>query len=152
MSPMKRLFPVILLLTGLAANPGHGAEEPEVKPEEITALGEQMEQMSSAFRRLRRQAAEPAYNESSLELVAIMQQTAEAALALAPAKAAELPEEARAEFIAAYRARIGELRTGLEKLAERLRAADNPAAVKLVAELAALQRAGHREFRKRERD
>jgi len=138
----------MLLLGGLAASPGRGAEEPE----EITALGEQMEQMSSAFRRLRRQAAEPAYNESSLELVAIMQQTAEAALALAPAKAAELPEAARAEFIAAYRTRIGELRTGLEKLAERLRAADNPAAVKLVAELAALQKTGHREFRKRERD
>jgi hypothetical protein len=143
---------IAIVLCGLPAGAELRAEEPEVKQEEITELGEQMEQMGSAFRRLRRQAAEPAYNESSLELVAVMQHAAKAAWMLVPAKAAELPEAERAEFIADYRARIAGLRGALEKLAEHLRTPDNPAAVKLIAELADLQKAGHREFRKRERD
>jgi hypothetical protein len=128
------------------------AGEPEVKDEELTALGEQMEQMSSAFRRLRRQAAEPAYNESSLELVAVMRQAAEAALNLIPEKAEELPETERARFVSAYQERLGELIASLGELEAHFRAADNPAAVRLIAQLADLQKASHREFRKRNRE
>ncbi|HRI83535.1 MAG TPA: cytochrome b562 [Opitutaceae bacterium] len=148
------MFRVLLaaLACSLPVGTGLRAEEPEVKQEELTELGEQMELMSSAFRRLRRQAAEPAYNESSVELVAVIRTAATAAKTLAPGKAAELPEGERAEFFAAYRARMDEVIAKLDGLLAALRSGDNPAAVKLVAELAALQKAGHREFRKRERD
>jgi len=139
-------------MCGLLAEVDLRAEEPAVKGEELTALGEQMEQMSSAFRRLRRQAAEPAFNESSLELVASMQQAAKVARALIPVKADELPEAERARFITAYQQRMDKLIAALEELGAYFQAADNPAAVKMIAQMADLQKASHREFRKRERD
>jgi soluble cytochrome b562 len=148
---MRRLL-LAVLVCSLPAGAGLRAEEPEVKQEELTELGEQMELMSSAFRRLRRQAAEPAYNESSVELVAVIRTAATAAKALVPAKAAELPETERAPFIAAYRARMDEMIDQLNELLAALRAGENPAAVRQVDALAALQKTGHREFRKRERD
>lgn len=143
---------ILVLAFGPWAEGGLRAEEPTVKAEELTALGEQMEQMSSAFRRLRRQAAEPAFNESSLELVAAMQQAAAVAQTLMPAKAEELPEAERAKFLCAYQANMKKLNAALGELAGHFQAADNPAAVKLIAQLADLQKASHREFRKRERD
>ncbi|MEY3774844.1 MAG: hypothetical protein RLZZ129_1624 [Verrucomicrobiota bacterium] len=148
------MFRVLLaaLACSLPVGTGLRAEEPEVKQEELTELGEQMELMSSAFRRLRRQAAEPAYNESSVELVAVIRTAATAAKTLVPGKAAELPEGERAEFVAAYRARMDELIAKLDELLAALRAGENPAAVRQVAALAEFQKAGHREFRKRERD
>jgi soluble cytochrome b562 len=142
----------IVMLCSLPAGVDLRAEEPEVKEQEMTELGEQMEQMSSAFRRLRRQAAEPAYNESSLELVAAMRQAADAALNLIPEKAAELPEAERAQFVCAYQERLKELITALGELKAHFQAADNPAAVRLIARLVELQKESHREFRRPKRD
>lgn len=149
---MNNRLIILVLACGLLAEANLRAEEPEVKSEELTALGEQMEQMSSAFRRLRRQAAEPAYNESSIELVATMQQAAEAALNLIPEKAEEVPEAERARFVSAYQERLKELITALGELEAHFQAADNPAAVRLIAQLADLQKASHQEFRKRNRE
>lgn len=143
---------ILVLVCGLLAEADLRAEEPAVKGEELTALGEQMEQMSSAFRRLRRQAAEPAFNESSLELTATMQQAAKVALTLIPVKADELPEAERARFITAYQQRMEKLITALAELGAHFQASDNPAAVKAIAQIADLQKASHREFRKREHD
>lgn len=142
---------LLALCCGLPAGVELRAEAPAVKGEELTALGEQMEQMNSAFRRLRRQATEPAYNESSLELVAVMQLSAETALPLIPAKAEELPEPERARFISAYQDRLKELMAALVELEAHFQAADNPAAVRLIAQLADLQKASHQEFRKPKR-
>ena len=46
----------------------------------MTELGKWMDRMNSAFRKLRRQADNAALNPSSIELVAIMQESAAKAL------------------------------------------------------------------------
>lgn len=122
------------------------------KSEKTTELGEQMDHLGSAFRKLRRQAGEAAKNESSLELVATMRGAAEAALKLVPAKAADLPEADRAKFVAAYQEQMQRFIGTLDALAKALKAGDNAEAQKLVGELGSLQKAGHKEYKKPERD
>jgi len=124
-----------------AANPGPGGEE-------ITELGEHMDRMSGAFRQLRRQVADPAANASSLELLGVMREAAQAAEQLVPAKAADLPEEKRAEFTAAFRKQMGRLLTLLAATEAALKAGDNAVAQKRITELADFQKASHREYRK----
>lgn len=114
----------------------------------MTELGEHMDRMSSAFRKLRRQAGDPAYNPASLELLGEMREAAQAAAKLVPAKAADLPEAERAKFTAAYRKQVGKLLTQLAGIEAALKAGDNPAAQKRIGELADFQKASHREFRK----
>ena len=143
-------FRLIICIAGLACGTGAGliAAEPKPAPEEITELGEQMDRMSGAFRKLRRQAGDAAMNAASLELLGEMRQIAETAQTMVPAKAADLPESARARFIRAYRAQMGKLLAALTRTEAAFRAGDNAAAVKLVGDLADLQKASHREYRK----
>lgn len=128
-----------LLAAGAEQNPGS---------EEMTELGEHMDRLSGAFRKLRRQVGDPAQNAASLELLAEMRDAAQAAAKLVPAKAADLPEADRAKFTAAYRKQMGKLLTQLTDLEAALKAGDNPAALKQVGELADFQKASHREYRK----
>lgn len=137
----------ISVLAGLSlAAPNHE------KKGEPTALEEQMDRMSSAFRKLRRQAGEAAKNESSLELVTAMRQAASNALELIPAKAAEVPAAERTKFTAGYREQMTKFIATLDALAKALKAGDNAAALKLVGELGGLQKAGHKEYKKPDRD
>lgn len=122
------------------------------KAKEPTALEEQMDRMGAAFRKLRRQAGEAAKNESSLELVATMRQVATQALVLTPAKAAEVPEAERAKFTAGYQEQMKRFIAALDSLAQALKAGENAAALKLVGELGALQKSGHKEYKKPDRD
>lgn len=128
-----------LLTAGAEQNPGS---------EEMTELGEHMDRLSGAFRKLRRQVGDPAQNAASLELLAEMRDAAQAAAKLVPAKAADLPEADRAKFTAAYRKQMGKLLTQLTDLEAALKTGDNSAALKQVSELADFQKASHREYRK----
>ncbi len=128
-----------LLAAGAEQNPGS---------EEMTELGEHMDRLSGAFRKLRRQVGDPAQNAASLELLAEMRDAAQAAAKLVPAKVADLPEADRAKFTAAYRKQMGKLLTQLADLEAALKAGDNSAALKQLAELADFQKASHREYRK----
>lgn len=116
--------------------------------EEMTELGEHMDRMSGAFRKLRRQAGDPAHNAASIELLGEMRAAAQAAGKLIPAKAADLPESEREKFTAAYRKRMGQLLAQLADIEASLKAGDNPAAQKQIGELADFQKASHREYRK----
>jgi soluble cytochrome b562 len=143
-------FRLVICIAGLACGAGAGlfAAEPKPAPEEITELGEQMDQMSGAFRKLRRQAGDATMNAASLELLGVMRQAAEKAQTHIPAKAAELPESERAKFTKAYRAQMNKLLAALTRTEAAFKAGDNATAVKLVGELADLQKASHREYRK----
>ena len=141
---------LIFCLAGLAciAGPGLTAAEPKPVPEEITELGEQMDRMSGAFRKLRRQAGDATMNAASIELLGVMRQAAETAQTHIPAKAADLPESGRAKFTKAYQAQMDKLLAALARTEAAFKAGDNATAVKLVGELADLQKASHREYRK----
>jgi len=135
-----------LVVSGPRPAAGAGAEQGPAT-EEMTELGEHMDRLSGAFRKLRRQAGDPAHNAASLELLAEMRDAAQAAAKLVPAKAADLPEADRAKFTAAYRKQMEKLLAQVSAIEATFKAGDNPAAQKRIAELADFQKASHREYR-----
>ena len=139
----------VVVLAVLVSGPRLTAKgDPNPGGEEMTELGEHMDRLSGAFRKLRRQAGDPAYNAASLELLAEMRAAAQAAEKLIPAKAADLPASARAKFTAAYRKQMGKLLAQMADIEAALQAGDNSAAQKRIGELADFQKASHREYRK----
>jgi soluble cytochrome b562 len=143
-----RVLPALALIAMLPAWVCPAA--PDGGPDEMTELAEQMDRMSGAFRKLRRQAGDATMNAASLELVGVMREAAEAAQACNPAKAADLPEAQRAKFTGDYRTQVGKLLALLTRTEAAIKDGDNAAAVKLVGEMGDLQKAGHKEFRKPE--
>lgn len=143
------LLACVVLLAFLVSGPrlAAGAEQ-DPGAEEMTELGEHMDRMSGAFRKLRRQAGDPAHNAASLELLGEMRDAAQAAAKLTPAKAADLPEADRARFAAAFQKQMGKLLAQLKDIETAFKAGDNPAAQKRIGELADFQKASHREYRK----
>lgn len=113
-----------------------------------TQLGKEMSAMNRAFRQLKKQAGDAAQNASSLELLDKIKKASEASIDLIPEKAAGLPEADRPAFVEKYKKEMKEFVAALDKLEAAFKAGDNETATKLVAELNALQKSGHKEFRK----
>jgi soluble cytochrome b562 len=126
----------------LAQEQGGKAKAPE------TELGQTMEQLNGAWRKLRRQAADPASNASSLELVAIIKAGGEKALTLQPARVEDVPAADREKFVQDYRNGLQGFLAQVGKLEEALQAGDNPAAVELIQKIGALQKEAHKEFKR----
>ena len=112
-----RTLAVLLTLAVLVAagylalpHPAQAAEEPAAKG---PSLHDTMEQMNSAFRRLRRQIRKPDKAVSSLELIATMQAKVVTAKALAPKQITAMPKDKQAAALKSYRlqmvAVLGEL-------------------------------------------
>lgn len=133
--------------TCLTAVPALSAQETKKKADE-TELGKSMEKISGAWRKLRRQIADPASIASSLELVATIQAAAEKALTLTPARIEDVPAAEREQFVANYRKGMKEFHAQVGKLAEVLKAGDNAAAQDLIRKIGDLQKEGHREFKR----
>lgn len=140
---MKTACRLLFLLSLTFADP-FALSAADEKPE--TELTQKMDRMSAAFRKLRRQAADPAKNADSLAQVAILRETAEASAKLEPAMVATIPAERRAQFLAGYRAKMDELITAIGRLETALKANENEAAVKIIADLSALQKSGHKDY------
>jgi cytochrome c556 len=141
---MKRFLVLFALLAALVmpvAAQGHGDHDDE------TPLGEKMESMNKAFRQLRKQIADPAQNESSLELLAIVLDGAKASLAFKPAYTAEQPADAQEQFVKEYHEQMTAFVAEIEKTIATVKAGDQPAAEALVKALGDAQRKGHRQFR-----
>jgi soluble cytochrome b562 len=117
-----------------------------------TDLEMRMDRMNKAFRKLRKQVADPAQNASSLELVATMQTAATESLDLTPAKAADLPADQQAKFVDDYKAGIKGMLDEFTKLSAALTAGKNDDAAKIVAEIFDLEKKDHKEFRKPKKD
>lgn len=137
----------LAFVTCLATVPALPAQETKKKIEE-TELGRSMEKISGAWRKLRRQIADPASNASSLELVAIISAAAEKALALTPARIDDVPAADREKFAENYRKGMKGFHAQVGKLAEALKAGDNAAAQDLIKKIGDLQKEGHKEFKR----
>jgi soluble cytochrome b562 len=145
---MQKLLLALLLLSPFAtirAQPAPGA--PPAGQEE-TELDGKMNALRGAFNKLRKQVSDPAANASSLELVAKLRKAAEEAIALAPARAAEVPEADRARFIEKYQAGMKAFVAEVAKLETALKEGKNDEAAAIVAKLGAMQKEGHKEFRR----
>jgi len=139
----------LALTVCLPAAPALRAQEQETKKKaEETELGRTMEKLNGAWRKLRRQAADPASNVASLELVAIIKAGGEKALTLTPARAADVPAADREEFITDYRKDMKDFLFQIGKLEEAFKAGDNTAAPDLVKKIGDLQKEAHKEFKR----
>jgi len=146
--------PLLRAQDAAAPAPSPAAQTPvkAAKNEPKTKLETKMDKMGGAYRKLRKQVADPSQNESSLKLLATMQDAARSALDLTPAKAADIPEGQRAKFVSDYQAGIKDLQAEFGKLEAALRAGKNDDAVALVKEIGALERKEHKAFRRPEKD
>lgn len=140
---MKNRFLFAILLCALAITPRVHAQHDE------TPLGEKMDDLSDAYKKLGKQINDASKNEDSLKLVAIIHNSAEAALKFEPAKKADLPAADQAKFVENFHASMKKFIGEVDKLAALLKAGDNPAAAKQLDVLKQLQREGHKEFQKK---
>jgi hypothetical protein len=155
-----RLLSLLAVVAAFAVGPNlhaqpaeGGADAPPAKAgkkkdREDTELEKKMEKMNGAFRKLRKQVADPANNATSLDLVATMQTCAADATKLVPAKAADLPEADRAKFVSTFQEKMKAFQGELVKLVALLKDSKNEDAAKLVASLVQLQKDDHKEFRR----
>lgn len=140
----------ILLLAVLLALPAvdvRADEHNKTAPDE-TELEGKMDSMAQTWKKLKRQVADATKNAESLQLVAALKTTAEEAAKLEPAKAADMPAADRVKIVADYRVGIKKMIAELAKLETALQAGKNDEAAKLVADIGALQKAGHKEFKR----
>lgn len=145
---MKIRFSELVALTMLFAGFGLHAQEPKKLPQEETELEQKMDVMGGAWRKLKRQVGDATKNADSLQLLAAIRAAAEEAAKLTPVRVADVPASARAGFLADYQAGMKKLLAAFEKLEAALRADKNDDAAKLVAEIGAMQKAGHKEFKR----
>lgn len=141
----------ILLLAALFAFPAAVVVRADghIKPaHDETELEGKMDSMGQAWKKLKRQAADATKNAESLQLVATLRTSAEEAAKLEPAKAADVPAADREKFVADYRGGIKKMINELTKLEAALLAGKNDEAAKLIADIGALQKAGHKEFKR----
>jgi soluble cytochrome b562 len=133
---------------------GSSAQAPAGAPsdEKKTDLEVRMDHMGRAYRKLKKQVADPSKNASSLQLLATMQQAAKEALEFTPEKTADLPADQQAKFVDDFKAGIHGMQDEFTKLSDALTAGKNDDAVKIVAEIDALEKKDHKEFRKPKND
>jgi hypothetical protein len=119
--------------------------------EKKTELELRMDRMGKAFRKLRKQVADPTQNASSLQLLSTMDDAMKEALDLTPAKADDVPADQRAKFVDDYKAGIKGMQDELAKLRAALTAGKNDDATKIVAEIFEQEKKDHKEFRRPEK-
>ncbi len=136
-----------------AGPPAPGAvPSPGKDDEKKTELETRMERMGKAFRKLKKQVADPAQNASSLQLLATMQEAAKEAIDLTPAKAADIPGDQRAKFMDDFKAGIRGMQDEFAKLADALTAGRNGDAARIVDDIDALEKKDHKQFKKPKKD
>jgi len=113
-----------------------------------TELGNHMDKMGGSFRKLKKAVPDAAQNAESLKLVAAMKKEAAAAMKLEPAWKADKPAAEQAKFAADYKAEMKEFNAKLDSLEAALKAGNNAEAAKIVDELGAAQKKGHKQFKK----
>jgi soluble cytochrome b562 len=148
------LSPALSLSQVPPPTPGGSSTQaaPPADSEKKTDLEVRMDHMGRAYRKLKRQVADPTQNTSSLQLLATMQDAAKEALEFTPAKAADLPADQQAKFIDDFKAGLQGMQDEFTKLSDALTAGKNDDAVKIVAEIDALEKKDHKEFRKPKND
>jgi soluble cytochrome b562 len=109
-----------------------------------------MDRVAKAFRKLRKQVSDPTQNASSLTLLATMQAALAEAVDLTPERAADVPADQKAKFIEGYKAGIKGMQDEFTKLGDALTAGKNDDAAKIVADIFALEKKDHGDYRRPE--
>jgi hypothetical protein len=154
-STLRLLAALTVIAAGsvaFAADPAPAAPAPAKEKKEDTELTKNMDKMNAAWRKLRKQAGDATKNAESIELVATMRQYATIGSKLEPLKVSEVPEADRAKMREGFKAKMKDFLAGLDQLTEAFKAGNNEAAAKLVQELGAMQKEGHKEYKSKSID
>ena len=149
---MKKRLIIATTCLALVCSPLVGADA--AKPaapkgeEKHTELGDRMEKLNGAFRRLKRQITDATKNEASLALVGTVKKEAEASLAYKPEWTAEQPAAKQAAFVESYKVEMKKMIEMVGKLEVALKAGKNDEAAKLITTLEEQRNASHKEFKK----
>ena len=146
----RLLLSALALALCLPVAPALRAQEPESKKKKAdeTELGNTMEKMNGAWRKLKKQAGDAASNASSLELVATIKGCAEKALTFKPARAEDVPAADREKFVAEFHSDMKEFIGLVGQLEAAFKANDNAAAQEVIKKMGAAQKEGHKEFKR----
>ena len=152
---MKITLSLLALLLAIIS-PGasvalHAADQPQPSSED-SELGDAMSSMNSAFKKLRRQVADPAQNEASLALVAKLRKGCVESTQHVPIKVGRLPVAEQAAAKLAYQDKMKKLIATVDELAAALKAGKNDAAADILKEIHQQEEAGHKEFRAKKKD
>ncbi|MFN5583632.1 cytochrome b562 [Gemmatimonas sp.] len=140
---IRQLGTALVLALSLAGTAQAQQDEPK------TPLGKKMAAMNTALKAVGRQIEDPSKNASTLEQIAIIETNAKASLTLEPEKKEKIPAGEQAKFVGGYQAEMKKLIATVDKLKAAVKAGNNADAVKIVDEMKAAQRDGHREYRLR---
>jgi soluble cytochrome b562 len=135
--------------TAAPAAPAVAAAAPD--DDKKTELELRMDRVGKAFRKLRKQIADPTQNASSVELASKMTAALKEAEDLTPEKAADLPEDQRAKFVSDFKDGLKAMEDEVSKLSDALTAGRNDDAAKIVADIFAMEKKDHKEFKKPEK-
>jgi hypothetical protein len=119
---------------------------------EDSELGDAMSSMNSAFKKLKRQVADPAQNEASLSLVAKLRKGCVESTQHVPIKVGRLPAAEQAAAKLAYQDKMKKLIATVDELETALKAGKNDVAATLLKEIHEQEGAGHKEFRAKKKD
>ena len=146
----KILLPLLCLF--LTVSPAlFGAEAGKPKKEKPdTELEKSMDGLNKSWRKLRKQAADPVQNASSLELMTAIKAAVKNNLKYTPDLAREIPADKRAKYIAGYQEKMKAVGAAFDQVDAAFKAGNNPAAVELIAKISALQKEGHKEYKRPE--
>ncbi len=122
------------------------ADQPQADSED-SELGDSMDSMKGAFRKLRRQVEDPTQNETSLALVAKLRKACVASTQYLPLKIGRLPAAEQAAAKLDFQDKMKELIATVDELDAALKAGNNEAAAGIIKELTLQEEAGHQQFR-----
>ena len=150
---MKIRILLFTLVCSLITLPTVQAQEGKAKKGKApaTELGRHMAKMNDALRTLRDQITDGSMNADSIKLVAVIRENATAGLKLEPEKKMEIPAADQAKFVSGYREQLQDLVNLVGKLDAALKANNNTEAAKLLDDLGAAQKAGHKEYKKKKK-
>jgi cytochrome c556 len=114
-----------------------------------TELGEHMEKVGGAFRRLGKQINDATKNEDSIKLVETIHTHALEAAKLEPVKTKDIPADQREKFLADYHDQMKHFIGDIEKLQAALKDGKNDEAAAIVKAMKADMDDAHKEFRKK---
>lgn len=118
--------------------------------DELTPLGEQMEEIGSAWRQVKRGASDSSKNAQTVAQVKKMIVAAKNSQGLRPDLLKDIPDGEKEKFVANYTKGMETFLANLEKLAKLLESGDNAAAADLVTKLDDQRKNAHEAFRRPE--
>ena len=109
-------------------------------------VDDEMQALNSAIRKATRHYADPAKKESTLTLVAEMQQRVQAAQKLSPAKAAKLTGAEKDKYVAAYQKHLTALLQDIATLKDAVTAGNTEVAKVQLDKIGQLKESSHKEL------